>query len=109
AAGGADRTGTTAARPTPREFAMSHTPAGERRHLGLAREPLTETGAPATATIARHPIHPMLVPFPIALYVATLIADIVYWSNGNNFWALVAMWALGGAIVTSGLAALAGF
>jgi uncharacterized membrane protein len=65
-------------------------------------------GLAASAKIGGHPIHPMLVPFPIALLVATFICDIVYLANGNSFWADVSMWSLGAAIVMAALAALAG-
>ncbi len=33
-----------------------------------------------------HPVHPMLVPFPIAFYTATLICAIVYGAQGDPFW-----------------------
>lgn len=33
-----------------------------------------------------HPVHPMLVPFPIAFFTATLVCAIVYISTGNIFW-----------------------
>jgi hypothetical protein len=31
-----------------------------------------------TAHIARHPIHPMLVPIPIVCFIGALVTDIVY-------------------------------
>src|SRR5947208_2511017 len=31
----------------------------------------------STASIAGHPIHPMLIPFPIAFFVATFVCDLV--------------------------------
>ncbi len=65
-------------------------------------------GLAASAKIGGHPIHPMLVPFPIALLVAALFSDLVYLANGNSFWADVSMWSVGAAIVTAALAALAG-
>lgn len=65
-------------------------------------------GLAASAKVGGHPIHPMLVPFPIALLVATFVSDLVYLTNGNVFWADVSMWSLGAAIVTAALAALAG-
>lgn len=37
----------------------------------------------AKATIAGHPIHPMLIAIPVAFYTATLVAFIVYASNGE--------------------------
>jgi len=30
------------------------------------------------ATIAKHPIHPMLVVFPIGLWIFSLVCDLVY-------------------------------
>ncbi len=30
-----------------------------------------------TVQVARHPIHPMLVPFPIVCFIGALITDIV--------------------------------
>jgi uncharacterized membrane protein len=62
----------------------------------------------STARIAGHPIHPMLVPFPIAFFVATLLADIVFWRTGNSGWAVAAMWLLGAGLVGAALAAVAG-
>jgi uncharacterized membrane protein len=62
----------------------------------------------STAKIGDHPIHPMLVPFPIAFFTATLVCDLAYWATGNSFWAIVAMWALGAALVMGALAAVFG-
>ena len=67
------------------------------------------SGIESTAKLGSHPIHPMLIPFPIALLVATFACDIAYWSTRNGFWAEVAFWALGAAIVMALLAAVAGF
>ncbi|HVX25326.1 MAG TPA: DUF2231 domain-containing protein, partial [Parafilimonas sp.] len=33
-----------------------------------------------------HPVHPMLVPFPIAFFTSTLVCAIVYISTQNVFW-----------------------
>ena len=41
----------------------------------------------STAQIAGHPIHPMLVPFPIAFLAGTLVSDIVYLATSDGFWA----------------------
>ena len=62
----------------------------------------------STAQIAGHPIHPMLVPFPIAFLVATFVCDLVFWRTANASWAVAAMWLLGAALATAVLAALAG-
>jgi uncharacterized membrane protein len=62
----------------------------------------------STASIAGHPIHPMLIPFPVAFFVTTLVCDAVFWSTGNPAWATAGMWLLGAGIVMALLAALAG-
>jgi len=48
------------------------------------------------AKLLGHPIHPMLVGFPVAFYTATLVAFIAYASTLHPFWyelACVANWA----------------
>ncbi len=37
-------------------------------------------------TILGHPIHPMLVAFPVAFYVGALVGFIVYAANSGQFW-----------------------
>ena len=62
----------------------------------------------STASIAGHPIHPMLIPFPVAFFVATLVCDIMFWRNGNATVATAATWLLGAGIVMALLAAVVG-
>lgn len=62
----------------------------------------------STARIAGHPIHPMLIPFPIAFFVGTFACDIAYWITGNANWAMVTPWLLGAGLIMAALAALAG-
>jgi uncharacterized membrane protein len=62
----------------------------------------------STAKIAGHPIHPMLIPFPIAFFVATFVCDLVYWQTASTAWATAATWLLGAGIVMAALAAVAG-
>ena len=63
----------------------------------------------STAQIAGHPIHPMLVPFPIAFFTATLACDLVYRQNADPFWFTASQYLLGAGIVMALVAALAGF
>lgn len=63
----------------------------------------------STASIAGHPIHPMLVPFPIAFLASAPVADIVFWAGGDPGWATVALWLLGMGVLTALAAALFGF
>jgi uncharacterized membrane protein len=62
----------------------------------------------STASIAGHPIHPMLVPFPITFFVAALICDVIYWRTGNPGWVTASLWLLGGGLIMAALAAVAG-
>jgi uncharacterized membrane protein len=36
--------------------------------------------------ILGHPIHPMVIAYPVAFYTGTLAAYIVYGANGDRFW-----------------------
>jgi uncharacterized membrane protein len=62
----------------------------------------------STAKIAGHPIHPMLVNFPIAAFVGTLVSDIAFLSTSNVFWATASQWLLLAGLVMAALAAVAG-
>jgi uncharacterized membrane protein len=62
----------------------------------------------STASIAGHPIHPMLITFPVAFFIATFVCDLVYWQTATANWATAATWLLGAGIVMAVLAAIAG-
>jgi uncharacterized membrane protein len=62
----------------------------------------------STASIAGHPIHPMLIPFPIAFFTATLACDVAYWVTRNDAWPTAAMWLLGAGIIMAAVAAVVG-
>jgi uncharacterized membrane protein len=62
----------------------------------------------STARIGEHPIHPMLIPFPIAFFVATFLCDIAFWRTHNDAWATASLWLLGAGLVMAALAAVAG-
>jgi uncharacterized membrane protein len=62
----------------------------------------------STAQIAGHPIHPMLIPFPIVFFVSTFVSDLVFWKTGLPIWATASAWLLGAGLVMAALAALMG-
>jgi uncharacterized membrane protein len=62
----------------------------------------------STAAIAGHPIHPMLVPIPIACFVGTLLTDLTYWGTADVQWANFSSWLLTIGLIGAGLAAVAG-
>ena len=61
------------------------------------------------ASIAGHPIHPMLVSIPIGLWIFSLVCDLVVASGSTNeAWRTVALYTLIGGIAGALLAALPG-
>jgi len=62
----------------------------------------------STARLATHPIHPMLVPFPIVCFIGAFVVDIMYTSNHVEGWAIASHWLLGVGLGTAALAATAG-
>ena len=61
------------------------------------------------AQIAGHPVHPMLIAFPVAFYTGTLAAFVVYSSNGQQFWLNMAIALCIGGAGSAIIAALPGF
>lgn len=70
---------------------------------------MQEAGPRSTASIHGHPIHPMLVPFPITCFVGALLTDITYWRTANMLWANFSSWLIAFGLVMGTLAAIAGF
>lgn len=61
------------------------------------------------AKFGKHPIHPMLIPFPIALWVFSLVADVIYLWRGNPVWRdYIAFYALTGGTIGGAMAAVPG-
>ena len=62
------------------------------------------------ASIAGHPVHPMIIPFPIALWIFSLVADLIYLWRGNSVWRdYIAFYTLLGGIIGAAVAAVPGF
>jgi uncharacterized membrane protein len=79
----------------------------ERTAARLAHDPQDESpmrGVPSTAAIAGHPIHPMIIPYPVAFLTTALIADLAAQRTGDPFWSRATRLLLGAGIA-SGLAA----
>lgn len=69
---------------------------------------LTPRNPRSTARIFGHPIHPMLVPFPISCWIGAFITDVVYSRTANLMWQYFSIWLIVAGLVTGGLAAAAG-
>ena len=63
----------------------------------------------STASIAGHPIHPMLIPFPVAFFVSTFVCDLIFWRPGYPIWVTAGMWLVGVGVIMALVAAVFGF
>jgi uncharacterized membrane protein len=62
----------------------------------------------STARIGDHPIHPMLIPFPIVCFILTFVADVIFTRTHDTTWATASVWLLVVGLVFAALAAIAG-
>ena len=62
----------------------------------------------STAKIGGHPIHPMLVPFPIVCFIGTLGADLAFLRDGYHGWAVAGRALLLVGLIMAALAAVTG-
>ncbi len=85
-----------------------HRPDGTVEESAAWLAPNEVPDAPSKVAILGHPVHPMLVPIPIGLLVLLPITDLIYWANGDPFWARTSFVLAIAGLVTAGLAALAG-
>ena len=73
--------------------------------------PLAKEAPGATRSsmaVGGHPVHPMLVNFPIAFLSAALPSDLAFWWTGDPFWARVSLWLLGAGCAAGVFAAVFG-
>ena len=62
------------------------------------------------AAVAKHPIHPMVIPFPIALWIFSLASDLIYlFDFGGPVWKDVALYTMVGGIIGGLAAAVPGY
>jgi uncharacterized membrane protein len=69
---------------------------------------LRDSGIPSTVAVAKHPLHPLIVTFPIAFLTGAAGADVGYWLTGEYFWARAAIWLIGAGFISGLVAALTG-
>jgi uncharacterized membrane protein len=58
---------------------------------------------------AGHPVHPMLIVFPLGLLATAVIFDIIYLVSGNTRWTLAAYYMIGAGVLGGLAAALFGW
>ena len=65
---------------------------------------------PSTASFKGHPLHPIIIPLPIGLWIFSIVSDLIFkFGLGGPIWNDVAFYTLGGGIVGALIAALPGF
>ena len=62
----------------------------------------------SVAHVGGHPIHPMLVPFPIACFFGAFVTDLAYWWTDSTQWETFSVWLLSAGMVIAGFAVIAG-
>jgi uncharacterized membrane protein len=61
------------------------------------------------ASIAKHPIHPMIIPLPIGLWVFTLACQVISAAGGAGAWEIVATYTMAGGVIGALLSITPGF
>jgi uncharacterized membrane protein len=72
--------------------------------LESSNQDFQDTGITSSLAILGHPIHPILVVFPVAFLVGAMGSDVGYFLTRDFFWARASTWLIGLGVV-SGLAA----
>jgi uncharacterized membrane protein len=67
-----------------------------------------DIGMKSKAKILGHPVHQMLIVFPLGLLATAVIFDIIYLVTENRRWTEIAFWMIGAGIVGGLIAALFG-
>ncbi len=57
------------------------------------------------AKLFGHPIHPMLIVFPLGLLAMALIFDILHFAMGNGYWSEIAYWMIAAGVISGLIAA----
>jgi len=60
------------------------------------------------ARLLGHPVHPMLIVFPLGLFPTALLFDIIYLATRNLMWSTMAFWMIAVAIIMALAAAAFG-
>ncbi len=60
------------------------------------------------AAVAGHPLHPMMVHFPVAALLGLAAADVAWLYSGDPFWARAALWLAGVGAIGGWIASVAG-
>lgn len=60
------------------------------------------------AAIGGHPLHPMIIHFPVAALIGLVATDTAYWMTADPFWARAGLWLAGVGAIGGWVASAAG-
>jgi uncharacterized membrane protein len=60
------------------------------------------------AKIIGHPLHPILIPFPLGLLSTSVIFDVVHLLTGNGKWSEISFWMIAAGVIGGLVAAVFG-
>lgn len=66
------------------------------------------TGITSSVAILGHPIHPVIVIFPVAFLATVAGTDLGYWLTRGEFWAQASLWLIGAGLLAGVAAAVVG-
>lgn len=81
-------------------IAKTQTPAA------LPRRVAKEDILPSATPVPLHPLHAMLLAFPVALFPGALLSDITYLNSAEMQWSNFSAWLITGALLVGALALL---
>jgi uncharacterized membrane protein len=74
----------------------------------MVKEPRRDDDRASRVAIAGHPVHAMLVTFPIAFLTTLVATDLAWILTGDYFWLRLSLWLVGGGAIMGVVAGLAG-
>lgn len=70
---------------------------------------MADHGIPSKVSVLKHPIHPMIVDFPIAFLLLAVLSDFAFWRSPDDlFWARASGWLIGLGLLSGIAAAVVG-
>lgn len=74
----------------------------------MPKPPRADDDLESRVAIAGHPLHAMMVSFPIAFLISAIATDLAWVVLQDDFWARLSLWLIGAGAVTAAAAGLAG-
>ncbi len=74
----------------------------------MPQEPLPDDDRGSRVAIAGHPLHAMMVTFPVAFLMSVAATDVVWILTQDDFWARLSLWLVGAGAISGAAAGLAG-